>query len=119
MASSLIIYLTMKSALDRASTLSARFLLLMLVGHVTYFHSCFVFEGLSLSFVDVCSFTLQLSYFAIPLAQSLAIWVIALTLHLLAPFTIGFTMWTAYVMRGLVFLAVCGSGSGIAAMHEL
>jgi hypothetical protein len=119
MASSLIIYSTMKSALDRASTLTGRFLFLMLFSHVTYFHSCFVFEGLSLSFADVCSFTVQLSYFAIPLVQSLAIWLVALSLHLLAPFTIGFTVWAAYVMRGLVFLAVCGSGTTIASMPEL
>jgi hypothetical protein len=119
MTTSFIIYVTMKSAIDRASTITGQFLLLVLVSHVTYFHSCFVFEGLSLSFVDVCSFTVQLLCSAIPIVQSIAISVVALALHLLAPFTVGVTVWMAYVMRGLVFLAVCGSGTTIAAMPEL
>jgi hypothetical protein len=118
MGSSFIIYLTMKSAWERASTITGRFLLLMIVNHITYFHSCFVFEGLSLSLVRICSFTVQLSYFVIPFVQSIAIWIVALVLHLLAPFTIGLTVWMAYVMRGLVFLAVCGSGTTIATMPE-
>jgi hypothetical protein len=119
MGGSLIVYLAAQSARDRASTLTGRFLLLVLFGHVTHFHPCFAFEGLSLSCAAACSFSLRLSYFAIPLAQSLAIGAVALALHLLAPLTAGLTVWAAYVMRGLVFLAVCGSGTTMAAMPEL
>jgi hypothetical protein len=119
MLRSLLLFLALKSALQRASTLTGRSLFCMIVGYVTYFHPCFMFEGMSVSLSVSCSFTLQLSFIAMPLAQSIQIFLIAIPLHIMGPLTFGISVWAAYVMRVLVFLAICGSGTTMAALPEL
>jgi hypothetical protein len=109
-----LLYHTLQAICARKSTATGRFFFLMLFRYMTYFQSCFVFEGLSLTFLSTCSFSLQLSFFAIPCVQSLGLFVSGIFCSIIAPLTFGFAGWTAYLMRGFVFLAVCGSGTNIA-----
>jgi hypothetical protein len=119
MVRSLLLFVTVQSAIHRASTLTSRFLLSMIFSYVIYFHPCFMFEGVALDTAVACWFTLQLSFIAIPFSQSLAIFLLSLILHGLGPFTFGLSVWTAYLMRVLVFLAVCGSGNTMTTVPEL
>jgi hypothetical protein len=59
------------------------------------------------------------SFIAIPFSQSLGIFLPSVVLHVLGPFTLGLSIWTAYAMRVLVFLAVCESGNTMATVPEL
>jgi hypothetical protein len=110
---SFLLYQTLKCLCARSSTLTVHFLLLVIARYVTFFHSCFVFEGFSLSFAATCAFSLQLAFFAVPLAQLLGLFVSGLAMGIVAPATLGMAAWAAYFMRALVFLAVCGSGTNI------
>jgi hypothetical protein len=86
----------------------------MAAQYLTYFHSCFTFEGLPLSISSTFSFSLQLSFLRIPPVQAIILFVSGVFLAGIAPVTLGFTAWTAYMMRAFVFLAICGSGTSIA-----
>jgi hypothetical protein len=59
---------------------------------LAYFQSCFVFEGLPPAFKSSCSFSLQLSVFAIPCAQSLGLFLSWMLLYAVAPLTLGFAL---------------------------
>jgi hypothetical protein len=110
---SLILYHTLRSIYVRSSAITVNFIVLIIAHALTLFHSCFVFEGLSLSFGATCSFSLQLSFFAIPLLQLLGLFLSGMAMSALAPVTLGLAEWTSYFMRAFVFLAVCGSGTNI------
>jgi hypothetical protein len=119
MMRSLLLFLTLQSAIQRASTLTSQFLFSMLFSYVIYFHPCFMFEGVALGTAVACWFTVQLSFIAIPFSQSLGIFLLSVVLHVLGPFTLGLSIWAAYAMRVLVFLAVCGSGNTMTTVPEL
>jgi hypothetical protein len=119
MMRSLLLFLTVQSAVQRASTLTGQFLFSMIFSYVVYFHPCFMFEGVALDTDVACWFTLQLSFIAVPFSQSLAIFLLSVFLHGMGPFTFGLSVWTAYVMRVLVFLAVCGTGNTMTTVQGL
>jgi hypothetical protein len=113
MVRGLLIYKTIEGALVRASSTTGLFLLLMLVNFLTYFHSCFIFDGLSLSMLSTCSFSLRVSLFAIPVIQGFVMFLFGTLLQAAGPFTFGLTAWISFFMRGFVFLAICGSGTNM------
>jgi hypothetical protein len=113
---SFLLHHTLESIRSRRSTATGKFFILMLFRYMTYFQSCFVFEGLSLAFSSSCSFSLQLSFFTIPYVQSLGLFVSGMILIAIGPLTLGLGSWVAYFMRAFVFLAVCGSGTNVASI---
>jgi hypothetical protein len=113
---SFLLYQTLESIRHRRSTATSKFFFLMLFRYMAYFQSCFVFEGLSLAFTSSCWFSLQLSFFAIPIVQSLGLFLSGMLLYAVAPLTLGLASWVAYFMRAFVFLAVCGSGTNVASI---
>jgi hypothetical protein len=69
MLGSLLLFLALTSAMQRASTFTGRFLFFTAVGDVTDSHLCLIFEKMPLVLSIACSFTLQLSFIAIPLVN--------------------------------------------------
>lgn len=116
---STIYYYIFIGFVTRASTITFRLLLALLVNYLTFFHTCFVFEGLNLSFHETCVFSLNLMFFAIPFMKSLNVFFLGMFMNLAAPFTLGFTAWVGYMIRVFVFIAICGSGSHVASLDTI
>ena len=108
--SSLLLF-TFSSLIHLKSTTTIKLIFMLLFRFLTLFHSCFTFEGRSLSVTSAFSFSFHLSIRAIPLVQSISIELIMEIFGPLGFFTFGFTKWIAIAIRSFVFLAICGSGS--------
>ena len=114
MMRSFLYYQMAMSLMSRASTVTWKFTLLLAVNYATFFYSCFLFEGMTLSFALTCKFAFHLSFFAIPMSQSFTVFFLAMLLQALAPLTLGFTVWVTYMLRVCMFISICGSGTNIA-----
>ena len=116
---STIYYYIYTGFVDRASTVTFRLLLLLVVNYLMFFHTCFVFEGLNLSFLETCAFSLNLMFSAIPFMKGLYVFFLGMFLQLVAPLTLGFTGWVGYMIRVFVFIAICGSGSHVSTLDTI
>ena len=114
MVRSIVLYYIVTGFLARDSSVTFRLLLLLLINYFTYFHACFVCEGLNLSFLEKWSFSLNLMCSEIPFMKSVSVFFLGMFLQSVAPLTLGFTGWVGYMIRVFVFIAVCGSGSNLA-----
>ena len=114
MLRSFVSYYILAGFLARDSSVTFRLLVLLLINYFTYFHACFVCEGLNLSFLETWTFSLNLMFSVIPFMKSVSVFFLGTFLQFIAPLTLGFTSWVSYMTRVFVFIAVCGSGSNLA-----
>lgn len=108
---SLVYWWLIVGLMGRTSRVPAQAMLLLFMNYATLFYWYFLLEGVPLSFGATISFPLRLSFFTIPALQSCTVFLLAMFLQILAPLTLGFTGWIAYVLRACAFLAFCGSGT--------
>ena len=109
------LYLTLCGFFRRASSTTARIIILLVVRYVTEFHPCFIFEGRLLNIAATLSFAFRLAFNVIPPAQANTLYLLNTLLQALGPISFGISCWIAYNLRSYVFLAVCGSGSSTVA----
>ena len=108
---SIFLSYTISSLIHLRSTTTIKLILMFLIRFFTLFHSCFAFEGRSLSITSALSFSYHLSVRAIPLVQTISIELLMELFSVVGFFTFGFTKWISLAIRSFAFLAICGSGS--------